>query len=149
AQVSADFGDANTGMATLTYSVDRGSRHRVAQVTINGNVKMSSAVLMPQVLLKPAHFLSRGQFSNDLLQRSVTNLQAFYRNYGFADATVVPSVEKRGANLFVSFSAREGDQTIVDSLRLEGNRSQRFETAITVGAPYSPARVNQDRTHIL
>jgi outer membrane protein insertion porin family len=140
---------------SLVYHVDRGSRHRVMSVRLTGNRHFSNDDLASQILVKPGRFLSRGKFSQDLLRRSADNLTAFYIDEGFADVKVQPQVIDREPGVYVTFAIAEGERTLVDSLRIEGNQTQSLATLapdglnLRRGQPYSRARLTEDRNQII
>ena len=80
----------------LVYQMDRGPRHRVAAVDITGNRHFTRRQLAAQMVVQKARFFSHGKFSDDLLDRSVTNLTAFYHNAGYQDVGVHPHVVSHG-----------------------------------------------------
>jgi outer membrane protein assembly factor BamA len=139
----------------LNYAIQRGSKHKVAQVALTGNRHFSDADLRGQIVLQKARFFSRGKFSEDLLNTSVKNLQAFYRNAGFEDVQVIPHVIDHERAVDVNFDITEGPQTIVDSFRIEGNNAEPLATVapeglrLATGKPYSPYRLGQDRNQIV
>jgi outer membrane protein insertion porin family len=140
---------------TLTYAIERGKRHRIQNITLGGNHAFDSDDLADQMVVKKATFLSRGTFSQDLLNKTVNNLTAFYQNAGFPDVKVTPKVVDHEPDIDVTFDIKEGEHTIVDSFQLEGNLTQAISAlapdglAIQEGQPYSAARANQDRSRIV
>ena len=154
ATVTPDFkrDDART---TLVYTIARGNKHRVETVAITGNRHFDQSDLEGQILVKKARFFSRGKFSQDLLNTSVTNLQAFYGNAGFADVRVVPRLVDHEPKVDVTFDITEGPQTVVDELKIEGNARESvsalapYGLKIKRGQPYSAYRLDQDRNQIV
>jgi len=140
---------------TLTYKIEQGSKHRVAEVTLTGNHQFDQAALADQILVKKHHFLSRGAFSQDLLRKTASNLEVYWRNAGYADVKVAPKVVDREPDVYVTFEIYEGARTVVDSFRMEGNRLQGVAglaeegLMIRPGEPYSPFRVTQDKNRII
>ena len=139
----------------LSYEVSRGHRHRVVEVAFAGNRRIGTAELRKQVTVQKARFFSRGKFSEDLLNTSVSNLEAYYRNAGFAEVKVTPKVVDRDPHVSVTFQISEGVPTLVDAIDIEGNKTQPVSTLapdglmLRPGQPYSPSRLNQDRNRIL
>ena len=86
------------------------------------------------------------------------SLRGVYLSNGFLDVKVSSSVDdnyqdKKG-NLFVSYTIQEGPQTLVDKLRVEGNKLVSTEALLAVigsssGQPYSAAAVASDRNNVL
>lgn len=140
---------------SVVYHINRGRKHRVMSVETAGNRKFSDAALRDQVVVEKAGLLSRGKFSQDLMRRSVDNLTAFYRDAGFAQVKVEPEVIDREPKVYVTFKIAEGEQTFVDSLRVEGNQTQSVAALapeglrLKPGGPYSRTRLDQDRNQIV
>ena len=147
--------DTESSKTILTYNIERGSKHRVAEVTLSGNHEFDQARLADQILVKKRHFLSRGAFSEDLLRKTVSNLESYWRNVGYASVKVTPRVVDHAPDLYVTFEINEGTRTVAESFRMQGNRLQGVavlaEDALSIrpGQPYSPFRVNQDKNRII
>src|SRR4029077_6495998 len=141
----------------LAYSVERGRRDRLVSVDIAGNRHIPKDSLMDQVVLRRARFryFFHGKFNDGLLDRSTKNLQAYYRNQGYEDAKVTPRVVDAEPNVSVTFQVDEGTQTLVESIDVQGNRTQPLSTltpggrAIKRGQPYSQTSVDQDRSRLM
>lgn len=139
----------------LTYTIERGRRHRVESVAITGNRHFDQDDLQGQIAVKKGRFFSRGKFSEALLNTSVKNLQAFYQNAGFAEVTVTPHVVDHEPKVDITFEINEGVQTIVEALEVEGNISEPLSTLapqglqLGKGKPYSQYRLDQDRNQIV
>ena len=140
---------------SLVYQVDLGSRYRVASVKIAGNRRFDQAVLADQVVVQRARLLSHGKFSNDLMDRSVNNLTAFYGAAGYPDAKVQPEVIKHDRNLDVTFRISQGELTRVQNLEIQGNKTQTIANLapnglnLKAGQPYSQLRLDKDRSQII
>jgi outer membrane protein insertion porin family len=140
---------------SVVYQINRGNRHRVTNVNIVGNRHFDETRLRSQVVVQKGRFLSRGKFARNLVNRSVNNLKAFYRNAGFVDVQVQPEVIDREHQLDVTFKITEGETTLVESLRVEGNKTQTIEALVPdglnlkPGQPYSPSRLDRDRNQIV
>ena len=157
AKVTANLQD-NDSHVDLAYTVDRGSRHRVANIEFRGNQHFGKDELVPQVSIK-AHRplpLSRGKFSNKLLRQSVSAITAFYKNQGYEDVKVDADVVDREPNVYVTFQIVEGSQTLVETLSIEGNTNMPRSTLspkeglrLRPGQPFSPKALADDRSHIM
>jgi len=140
---------------SVVYRIEKGRKHRVMSVRIAHDGHFKDKDLMGQVMIEKARFLSRGKFSQDLLNKSTDNLKAFYQNAGFADVKVEPEVVERQSQVYVTFHVTEGPQTLVSSSRVEGNKTQPLATLapnglrLKAGQPYSPALLIQDRNNIV
>ncbi len=139
----------------LVYQVDLGSRHRITSVKIAGNRHFDQGQLADQVVVQKAQFMSHGKFSNDLENRSISNLTAFYRNAGYADVQVQSQVIEHGRNVEVTFRISEGDLTRVETLEVQGNKTAALAKLapkglnLKAGQPYSQSRLDKDRSQII
>ncbi|MGH9449853.1 MAG: POTRA domain-containing protein [Terriglobia bacterium] len=140
---------------SVAYAVDRGRRHTVISVRIEGSHHFEEDDLMSQVLIQKAHFFSRGKFSQDLLNQSVTNLENVYHDAGFEDVKVEPKVVDLEPKIEVAFQIVEGPETIVNALAIDGVKTQSLATLaphglrLRVGKPYSPSAVAHDRSRLI
>jgi outer membrane protein insertion porin family len=154
AKVNADIRE-DPSQLSVVYHIQKGERHRVTSVSITGNRHLDEDDLLEQVVIQKGRFFSRGKFDQDLLKRSVNNLEAFYRNAGFADVHVEAEVIDRESQIEVDFKIVEGEPTLVESLQFEGNKSQAVAALapgglnLKPGQPYSRSRLDQDRNQIV
>ena len=140
----------------LIYSIDKGKRHKVGDVTFRGNQHMAGDELRSHVTVQKKHLLARGKFSDKLVQNSVKNLVGIYHDRGFEEVSVTPEIVDKEPNVLVTFQIVEGPQTRVEKVAVTGNT--RFDlSALTPpgglnerpGAPYSPHQISDDRGRIL
>lgn len=139
----------------VTYAVERGGRHKVTSVNIAGNRHISEGQLQGQVTVKKARFLSRGSFSQQLLDSSVNNLEAYYKDHGFLDVKVIPKTVDHEPDVDVTFQIEEGPQTTVEAVNIEGNRTEPISKlapqglAVRPGTPFSQSAIHKDRNRIV
>ena len=138
---------------SITYTIEKGPRHKVKAIDIAGNSTISGDELMNYVAVQKARFFSRGKYSEQLVRKSAKNLEAAYKAAGFSAVTVTPQVSRRGEDIVVAFNINEGPRDIVESLTVKGNTvplSQLVPGGLHVveGSPYSQVLVDQDRTQI-
>ncbi len=142
----------------IIYIIDRGARHKLTDVFIEGNKYLQTEDLRDTMQVQPAGFLlSHGRYSQDLLARDVDSLEAQYHNNGFQQVKVTAEVaddykgEKNRMAVFVRIN--EGPQTRVGKLTVTGNSSipdtQLPLLATEEGQPYSEANVALDRDAVL
>ncbi len=139
----------------VTYTVQLGRRHRVASVKILGNRHINADQLAGQIQVQKARLFSRGKFSQQLLDSSVNNLEAYYSDQGFLAVKVTPRTVDHEAGLDVTFQIEEGPQTKVASVKIEGNRTQPISKlapqglAGHAGGPFSQSAIHKDRNRII
>jgi len=150
--------DATEKGRVISYQVSPGDKFRLAGVGFIGNKYFGKRLLESRLQLQPASFGSNGRFSQQLVNDDADSLRGVYLSNGFLDVKVSSSVDdnyqdKKG-NLFVSYTIVEGPQTLVDKLRVEGNKLVSTEALLAVigsssGQPYSAAAVASDRNNVL
>jgi len=139
---------------TIVYKIVKGTKHKVASLSIDGNKTLGDKQLLSHVSVQKGHLFSRGQFSEKLLRTSAKNLEATYHAEGFSDVKVTPKVEGRGGDIDVTFLVDEGPRDTVHELRLVGNTTMPVTQLapkglkLLAGQPYSQSRADQDRQTI-
>ncbi len=142
----------------ITYTVERGERHKLVGIEIVGNRYFDAELLRSRLQISQNSFAARGRFSRRLVQADQDSLQNLYLSNGFLDAKVGAQAldnykEAEGA-LLIRFVIEEGKQTRVASLSIEGNHAFKEDELLpvvgsTAGQPYSDYSVATDRDNIL
>lgn len=139
----------------LTYTIDKGKRHKVASVRFYGNHALTEADLLPHIEIKKTRLWSRGAFSNKLQRASIGNIEALYRDAGYENVKVTPEVSDHEARIDVTFNIQEGEQTLVSDISITGNKNipekelsggQPFR--LRSGSPFSTGKLASDRNQI-
>lgn len=139
----------------VVYQIEKGSKAKVSAIDFSGNQHYEKDDLLPHVTVSKGGFLSHGKYSEQLLRKSAKNLETFYRNAGYGQATVTPVAAKKNGKITITFRVQEGVQDVVESLKLEGNKSiPEGELApkgftLTPGKPYSAGLLDKDRDQII
>jgi outer membrane protein insertion porin family len=142
----------------ITYTVERGVRHKLIGIEITGNKYFDTELLRSRLQIFGGAFGSAGRFSRRLVESDAQSMRSLYQANGFLDAKVEPQTEDnyrgREGDLFIRFGIQEGKQTRVASLSIEGNHAIKEEEllgaiASTPGQPYSDFNVTTDRDNIL
>ena len=151
--------DANSERVTIVYDVDRGKRHDMEAVIIDGNKYFDSALIKERMAIQPGSWLMRhGRFSQDLLARDVQNIKDLYLANGFLDVKVTGEAQDdyRGhpGRIAVFLHVVEGPQTLVAAVNINGNRAipdDTLEALLTAsaGQPYAEANTFTDRDSVL
>ncbi len=154
AKVDTNIEKKPTG-ESIVYQITKGPRHKVQDVRIAGNQNGGEKELLSHAEVEKGHFLSHGKYSYKLVRNSVNNLERFYRANGYSDVKVTPQVKEQNGNVAVTFRVDEGEQDIVEVLRVEGNQtipdSQLSPKGLKLGPgqPYSSKLVDDDRSQIM
>jgi len=144
------------GRVTITYDIDKGRKHSVDNLIFTGNHQLSEDDLRGNVEIKKHNLFSRGIFSQKLLNISVKNIEALYRDTGYENVKVTPRVVDHEPKIDVTFQIEEGTRTLVENLEVKGNQHltlQQLHPAsgfnVFVGCPFSRSRLSKDRSQIL
>jgi outer membrane protein assembly factor BamA len=142
----------------ITYTVERGDRHKLIGIEITGNHYFDQELLSGRLQIYKAAFGSRGKFSRRLIEADRQSMENLYRANGFPAATVAAQIqdnyEKRTGDVFIRFVISEDVQTRVAELAIEGNHAFSKDELFGVmaslpGQPYSDFNVATDRANIL
>jgi outer membrane protein insertion porin family len=140
---------------SVTYQINKGTKHKVDDISFVGNSALSDGELLRQVAVQKKHLLSRGKFSQKLLRASVNGITAAYQNHGYQEAKVTPEVVDHEPEIDVTFQIAEGPQTTVANLILQGNEHYPYNELSPVkgfllrsGEPFSPRKLADDRSRI-
>jgi outer membrane protein insertion porin family len=142
----------------ITYTIDRGKHLRMAGVNFDGEQYFDPRQLQTQMSIHPASFDFPGRYSRRLSDTDVSALKNLYHANGFLDVAVTDEIEQdyrgRKGDLFVHFHIKEGPQTLVDTLTVEGAKAITRQTILSkiasaAGEPYSDFNVVSDRDNIL
>lgn len=143
---------------TITYTVERGDKHKLVGIEITGNKYFDKELLKSRLQVFQGAFGTPGRFSRRLVDADAQSMQTLYQANGFLDAKVTPDVQDnykgKEGDLFIAFAVQEGKQTRVASLVIDGIRAFKEEELLgvvgsTPGQPYSDFGVTADRDNIL
>ncbi len=148
------------GEQVIEYTVDRGERHKVVSVAIQGNKYFDEATLRERMYIRPASLLQfrHGRYSESLLERDVEAIESLYRANGFRDIAVASRIEQRvggkDTNIAVHIDVKEGQQWLVSKLDVEGVSEENREAVLGMlqsqeGQPFSELNISVDRDNIL
>ncbi len=141
---------------TVLYQIEKGKRHRVSDVKIEGNKHVDEDELEPNIRVKKARFFfQHGKYSQQLVAGSVSNLTSFYHAAGYGSAKVTPGVTHVDGNIVVTFYVEEGPLDTVEALQIVGNNSVPVSQLapkglkLAPGKPYSQTLLREDRNQIV
>ena len=143
--------------AFLVYNIEKGKKHRVANIAFRGNHNIDEDDLIQQVAVKKGRFfLSRGKYSQKLVSQSATALKAYYQHHGYEDAAITPQVIDREPQIDIVFNIAEGEQTRVATINVNGNQHLAVKDMqpkdgwqLKQGGAFSPTAVTKDRGQML
>src|ERR1700727_114439 len=112
---------------TVVFNADKNERHKLAEMTIQGQHYFRRQDLREQMIMQPAGgLLLYGLFSQSILTHDVQAIENLYRANGFLQVKVTPEVQDnygKEGHLRVTLNINEGKQTIVGKLVIEGNEA--------------------------
>lgn len=154
----ADKKDSSATEQVITYNVNHGPRQKLVGMDFEGEHYFSGDVLRARMSIQPASLTSPGRFSKRLLDGDVGGLRELYAANGFREVNVTSEIEHahggKDNDLFVHVHVKEGAQTLVSKLAVEGNKALPQKELLNVigsseGEPYSDFNVAIDRDNIL
>ncbi|MGH9711192.1 MAG: POTRA domain-containing protein, partial [Candidatus Acidiferrales bacterium] len=80
--------DKNAQLEVIQFEIDRGPRHRVAGVQIDGNKYFSTSLLQSRLQVQRATFLSRGHFTQQMAQGDANSIRGLYLSNGVLQTQV-------------------------------------------------------------
>ena len=142
----------------ITYKIERGDRHKLVGIEITGNHYFNTELLRSRLQISGEAFGTRGRFSRRLVESDRDSLRNLYLANGFleveVDGQTLDNYQGREGQLLIRFVIKEGKQTRVASLAIEGAHAFKEEEllgviAATPGQPYSDNNVATDRDNVL
>src|ERR1051326_2712988 len=108
----------------ITYTVERGDRHRLLGIEISGNHYFNTELLRSRLQIYASAFATRARFSRRLLEADRDSMRNLYLANGFLDAVVdaqaLDNYHGKEGDLLIRFVVQEGKQTRVGSLEIGG-----------------------------
>ncbi|MGA2739588.1 MAG: POTRA domain-containing protein [Bryobacteraceae bacterium] len=146
--------------ASIDYLINRGERHKLALIDIQGNKYFRTGAIRERMFLMRASLLQfrRGRYSGALLRRDEQSIASLYQSNGFRDVAVahkiVDGYQGKPDNLAVFISIQEGPQYFIHNLDVQGaaklDKAQLLSALSSVeGQPFSEYNVAVDRDTIL
>ncbi len=110
----------------VLYAVNPGDRHKLAAIRVTGNRFFSDEQIRSRMQDQAAgRIFSHGRYSEALLEEDVRGIQNLYRASGFRQVEVasklVDKYQGNDSELAIDITVKEGPQTRVAWVRVEGN----------------------------
>lgn len=153
--------ETGTEALRVSYTIEPGKRHKVEGVYLQGNRSIPDEDLKSHIFVHRGFSLlgqtiSRGNFSADLVRKSVQSIASFYKNAGFSGVAVTPVVKDYDPEVDVTFQISEGIQDRVNSLRIESDGPEASQAPwekrplnLHQDSPYSAKLLEDDRNRII
>jgi outer membrane protein assembly factor BamA len=108
----------------INYRVERGERHKLLGMEITGNRYFDAELLRSRLQIYAKSFATPGRFSRRLLEADRESMRNLYLANGFmqaeVEAQILDNYRGKEGDLVIRFVVREGKQTRVASLQMEG-----------------------------
>jgi outer membrane protein insertion porin family len=155
----------DTPSERVVFTVDRGTKHKVASVEITGNKYFDTDLIRERLKVQKADAYQRsGKYSPALVTADVNSILALYRANGFDQAKVATNVKdvNDGANgkplnvaeIQVKYTVEEGPQQKFGTVNLSGADASRLKELKGLmnaqpGQPFSLITLSGDRDAVL
>jgi len=155
----------DTPAEQIVYSVDKGVKHKVVEVTLKGNKYFNEDTLRERMRIQKADaYLRSGRFSLSLLNADESSIQALYRANGFSAAKVTADLKDiskaqdgkplKVAQIKLVLTISEGPQQKFGSVKLAGVSADRIKDVTPLlnaqaGQPFSLITLSGDRDAVL
>jgi outer membrane protein insertion porin family len=160
AKVSYNLAQPPNGNQLIDYNVERGGRHKIVKVAIQGNHYFGDETIRERMTILPASFIRYryGRFQQEYLDRDLNSIRDLYHSNGFRDVQVtgmqVDDYQGKHDHTAVFIEIHEGPQWFVSQLSFSGvspsnEAALRLILQSTPGQPYSDMAVASDRDAIL
>ncbi|WP_263384068.1 outer membrane protein assembly factor [Granulicella arctica] len=149
----------------VVYSVNKGTKHKVMAVTLNGNKYFNNDTLRERMRVQKADaYMPAGRFSPSLLTADGNSIQSLYRANGFNEAKVTSKIEDidegpqgkplKVAVIKVALTIVEGPQQKFGVIKLTGVDPTRMKAVTPLlnaqeGQPFSLITLSGDRDEVL
>src|SRR6266513_2287100 len=101
-EMKSDHGAARGTEEVITYTVERGARHKLMGIAITGNRYFDNELLRSRLQVFGGAFGSAGRFIRRLVDSDTQSIRTLYQANGFLDATVEQQTED-------NYKGKEGD----------------------------------------
>ncbi|HEV2690604.1 MAG TPA: POTRA domain-containing protein, partial [Bryobacteraceae bacterium] len=148
------------GDELIDYQVEKGNRHKIVKLEIEGNKFFDKDTLRERMTVMPSSFLRyrHGRYSKPYLERDLNAIRDLYHGNGFRDVEVtsreVDDFEGVTGHLAIFIDIKEGPQWFVSKLDLTGVPADDRPYLLSIlhsteGQAYSDLNVASDRDSIL
>jgi len=160
AAVTYSIAQPPNGDELIDYQVDKGVRHKIVTLEIQGNTFFDKDTLRERMTVMPSSFLRyrHGRYSRQYLERDLNTIRDLYRGNGFREVEVtsreVDDYQGTSGHLAILIDIKEGPQWFVSKLDFQGvaESDRPYLLSIlhsTEGQAYSELNVASDRDSIL
>ncbi|MDT8067534.1 MAG: POTRA domain-containing protein [Terriglobia bacterium] len=143
------------GNVLITYDVRKGPRNKVDDISMKGNRHMGDDELLAHVAVEKGGMITKGKYSQELVRKSIDNLQTIYKNAGYNNTKIIPQIKRESdGDIHLTFVIDEGPLDTAATFQMVGNSVPVSKLApegleVGTGKAYSQYLVQQDKNRIL
>jgi len=153
ARVRGSLREEGPALRLIRFEIEEGPETRVEALRFTGNRAVSPGQLRPLIESRPTSLLEAGRFRQELLDRDLRVLEAFYHAEGYPEAAVGPaelSFSPDRSRVRIAVPIQEGPRLLVGRVAVEGTHllaAAELLAAIPLkpGDPWSPQRAEEAR----
>jgi outer membrane protein insertion porin family len=160
ASVTYTIAQPASGDQLIDYQVDKGIRHKVVKVEIEGNKFFDKDTIRERMTVVPASLIRyrHGRYSQQYLARDLNSIRDLYRANGFRDVQVtsrqVDDYGGKSGSIAIFIDIKEGPEWFVANLAIDGapEADRKYLLSIlhsTESQAYSDLSVANDRDSVL
>jgi outer membrane protein assembly complex protein YaeT len=160
ASVTYNIAQAANGDQLIDYQVEKGARHKIVKLEIEGNKFFDDDTIRERMTVVPASLIRyrHGRYSQQYLARDLNAIRDLYRANGFRDVEVtskeVDNFAGKTGQIAIFIEVNEGPQWFVSKLALEGAPAEDRPYLLSIlhsteGQAYSDLSVANDRDSVL
>jgi outer membrane protein insertion porin family len=137
----------------VVVRADAGTRYRLARrgLRFKGAAALSEGTLTAAMEQASPEVIGKGRATPEVVERALRDVQDVYRSRGYLEASLaVVESERRGRRLYYTIQVEEGDQTLLERLRVVGQVPEPSVQAVIdeaaaamVGQPLNPAALQR------
>ncbi|MCB1214549.1 MAG: outer membrane protein assembly factor BamA, partial [Deltaproteobacteria bacterium] len=111
------FSEEEKGVV-VNFSIDEGKPYRVGEVSVEGDILTS-----PEELKSFLETLEGNLYSQEILEKDMAKLRAFYGNQGYAFVNIRPQplINDAGQVADISFKIDQGEKVYIEKINIIGN----------------------------
>jgi outer membrane protein insertion porin family len=124
-EVGYETEDVGNNQVRLIFVIEEGEKIRIKEILFEGNEAYSDKKLKKYMKSSEKGFwswlTSSGDYKEDMVERDVAVIDAFYKNNGYIEARVASSMETREDWIYLTFKIEEGPRYRLGDVNIEGD----------------------------
>jgi len=124
-KITYETEDVGNNQVRLIFVIDEGEKVRIKEIVFEGNEAYKDKQLKKLMKSKRKGFwswlTSSGDYKEDMVERDVAVIEAFYRNNGYINARVASEMETRDNWIYLTMKIEEGPRYKLGEVDIEGD----------------------------